>query len=322
MVIFSLLNDKEVWNENIIKDKNFSPYQLFEWGEYKQKSGWNKISIKANNNGDIGYLQITYKIKFNIFFGWCIGSISGKISSFAKEELIKFLQKELKIKYIYLKSSFTNILDFDLSFELYKNGWKKSCVKINSDYSILVDLTKNLDTLVSDFSSNWRKNLKKGKASNKEIKTGYLEDFDIEKIADLFDRFKIIKDIPLPNLNELKMIKKYLSKQIMIAVSILDGHFIGLRAFLFLHNKALDFWATTDEVGRKNYTSFVLLYELFKKAKEMDIKEYDMSGIDPLDNPNVYFFKNGLRASIIEKLGEWEISNSKLLSFIINKVYL
>ena len=93
---------------------------------------------------------------------------------------------------------------------------------------------------------------------------------------------------------------------------------IGLRAFLFHGSKAIDFWAASNRVGRENYTSFALLWRLFEKAKEMGISYYDMSGIDPVKNPTVFSFKNGLRAQIVEKLGEWEIHNSRVISGLFN----
>lgn len=322
MVVYSLVSDKESWNQDIVKNNNFNPYQTYGWGEYKKQFGWNCISIKANDNGSIGYLQITYKKKLNVFIGWCIGSISGSISSFKKNSLIEYIQKKFGVKYVLIKSSFTNILDFNESLSLYSANWKKSPKKLNSDYTIYVDLNNSIDDLLLCCSKNFRKNVKRGIQNNPQIEVKRLEEYEEDEIIELFDRFKKIKDVPLPTRDEITIMKKYLGKNIIVATSTIESKIVGLRAFLFLGNKALDLCATTDLVGRKNYTSFVLLFELLKKAKELDIVEYDMSGIDPINNATGFSFKNGLRAKVVEKLGEWEISNSKIVSFLINKVYL
>ncbi len=322
MVEYTIIKDGKIWNQEILKFPNFNPYQIFEWGEYKKEMGWKVASIKANNNGDIGYLQITYKIKFNIFLGWCTGSISGNISSFAKDEFIKFLQSQFGIKYVFIKSSFTNILDFNESIALYSAGWEKSCTKLSSDYTTYVDLTKSMDELLNSCSTNFRKNVKRGREKNLEINIKKLNEYSEESISALFERFKIIKDVPLPDINEIKNIKKFLSNNIMIATSVINDEIVGLRAFLYHEDKALDFWATTDLIGRKYYTSYMLLFELFQKAKKMGIKKYDMTGIDPLKNPTVFGFKNGLRADNVEKLGAWDLTNSNVISFLINKIYL
>jgi len=322
MVVYSLINSKEIWNSEIIKNTNFNPYQIYEWGEYKKYFGWNVISVKANDNGKIGYFQLTYKKKFNIFVGWGIGSISGEIGGFEKEAFIDFIKNQFAVKYVLIKSSFTNILDFDESILLYSSGWNKSNKKMNSDYTIYVDLTKSIEDLLLDCSSNFRKNVKRGIKNNTSVEVKRLSNYKENDIAELFERFKKIKDVPLPNQEELIYIKKYLGENIFVATSTIDSQIVGLRAFLYHGNKALDFWATTDLVGRKNYTSFMLLFELFKKAQELKITEYDMSGIDPIENQTGFSFKNGLRAKKVEKLGEWEMSNSKLISFLINRIYL
>ncbi|MCD4756702.1 MAG: peptidoglycan bridge formation glycyltransferase FemA/FemB family protein [Arcobacteraceae bacterium] len=322
MVSFTLINDRKIWNDEIVKYPNYNPYQVYEWGEYKKNIGWNVVSIKANKNGHIAYLQITYKIKLNIFLGWCVGSIVGDISAFNKNEFIEYLQKKFNIKYVFIKSSFTNTLDVNESISLYTSGWSKTSKKLTSDYTVYVDLNQSIENLLEACSNNFRKNVKRGINKNLSVEVKELSQYSENEISELFHRFKMIKDVPLPSLEELTFIKKNLSKNIIIATSSIDDQIVGLRAFLFIGNKALDFWATTDLVGRKNYTSYMLLFELFKKAKEMNIQEYDMSGIDPLNNPNVYSFKNGIRAQTVEKLGEWELSNSKLISFLINKVYL
>lgn len=322
MVVYSFIDNKETWNIEIIKNANFSPYQLYQWGEYKKHFGWSVISVKANDNGKIGYFQLTYKKKLNIFLGWGIGSISGEIGGFEKEVFIDFIKKQFAVKYVLVKSSFTNILDFNDSIALYSANWQKSCKKMNSDYTIYVDLKKSEEELFVECSTNFRKNIKRGIQNNPSIEVKKLAQYDERDITNLFDRFKEIKDVSLPNKNELIQIKKYLGESIFVATSQIENQIVGLRAFLYHENKALDFWATTDLIGRKNYTSFILLFELFKKAKEIDIESYDMSGIDPINNLTGFSFKNGLRAQVVEKLGEWEISNSKLLSFLVNKVYL
>jgi len=65
MVEYSIISEKNEWNNSILKYGNSNPYQLYEWGQYKEHMGWKVVSIKANDNGNIAFLQITYKLKFN-----------------------------------------------------------------------------------------------------------------------------------------------------------------------------------------------------------------------------------------------------------------
>lgn len=322
MVDYQLINDANVWNQAIAKEKNLSAYQIYEWGVYKSNMGWKVASIKANKNGKLAYLQITYKQKFNVFVGWCVGSIVGSIDCFEKERFIAFIQDTFGAKYVFIKTSFTNSLDFNDSLDLYSSGWKKSCQKMNSDYTIYINLDKSVEELMSGCSANFRKNLKRGYEKNRDIEVSFLDEASVDQLDAIFRKFEGLKEVTLPKLNEIMQIQNHLGQRIVIAKSTFDKNVVAIRAFLYFESIAIDFWAASVDKGRESYSSHVLLFELLKKAKELGCSKYDMSGIDPVLNTNVFSFKNGLRGDIVEKLGEWEMSNSKVLSFLINRLYL
>lgn len=322
MVNFSLIEDSINWNDLFVKHDNYSPYQLYQWGEYKKNQGWSVATILAEGSETKACLQITYKLKFGVFLGWCIGSISGDVALFNKEDIINYIKKHFSVKYVFIKSSFTNPFSSSESFLLYCAGWNKSSTKINSDYSIYVDLSKTLTDILSSSSKNFKRNIKRGIKNNPEITVRKLSEYNELQLVDVFDRFKKLKDVPVPSKDEIALIKHSLSENILVAVSTIGNEIVGLRACLYFGEKAIDFWAVSDLVGRKNYTSFVLLYELLNASQKEGVLEYDMAGIEPRNNQSVYSFKNGLRAGISERCGEWEISNSKILSFAINKIYL
>lgn len=322
MVNFSLIDDASRWNELLASDSNSSPYQLYQWGEYKKSSGWKVASIFAENSKRKSCLQITYKRKFGIFVGWCVGSINGDASLFSKEDLFEYLKKEFSVKYIFIKASFTNPFSSEVSFSLYSSGWDKSKNNLNSDYSIYVDLAREDDLILSTCSKNFKRNVKRGIAHNTNITVKKLSEYDELTLNGVFNRFRELKDVPVPSLQEIQSIKNSISDNILVATSEIDGEIVGLRACLYHGNRAVDFWAATDLVGRKHYTSFVLLYELLLASKINNVTEYDMAGIEPRYNKSVFDFKNGLRSGISERCGEWEVSNSKLLQFVVDEMYL
>lgn len=321
MVSYSIVDDKDEWNSSILKYENHSPYQLYEWGIYKSEFGWVPLRIKATDGKNEAFLQICYKKKSFLFLGWIIGSISGEIHLFNKSDLIQFIKDKIGVHIIYMRSSFINMLNFNQSLSLYSSGWFKCLRKMNSDYSIYLDLSKELNSLENNLSSNWRRNLKRGRKKNENIQVKYLKECSVKEISCVFSDFNKIKSVKLPDADELEIIKLHLGDNIIVTFSYINNIVVGLRAFLFHGTKAIDFWAATGELGRKNYTSHTLLFSLFEKSIELGLDNYDMSGIDPVNNSTVFSFKNGLRGNIFEKLGEWEISNNKSLAFVVNKVF-
>lgn len=315
---YKIINNQEEWNDRIIQYDNFSPYQCYEWGEYKKATGWQTLAIMGNKDGEVGYLQITCKKKWNILFVWCIGSISGKTLAFNQEDFCCFLQHQFQVKKILIRSSFTIPHSHQESFELFSLGWKKNQIKkLNTDYTIYLNLQHSCEYILSQCSSNFRKNIKRG-LENNAIVIKKLSQCDISEIFQLYLRFHQIKQKVSIQENDLFYIHKILGENIIVAIARDNNKPIALRAFLFLDKKALDFWAFSDENGRKKYSSYALVFKLLQKAQEMGISSYDLSGIDPIDNPQVFSFKNGLRGEITEKLGEWEICNSPYLSWAFN----
>jgi lipid II:glycine glycyltransferase (peptidoglycan interpeptide bridge formation enzyme) len=323
MVEIKEINNRVDWNNIINQFENYSPYQIFEWGEYKKKWGyWKILNLYFNNNGKIGCVQILYKIKFKIFFGWIVGTINGDFNCFNKTILINYLKSKFRVIYLYLRANFHNSSYPELTFSLTCNEWKRCSKKIISDYTYHLNLKKDDDEILKTFSSNWRKNLKKGEKLNNFTKILLLSESNTNEIVQLFEEFQEIKEIPIPEKKEVDIIKKILGNYIVIGFSKIENKLAGLRAFIYYKKIAIDFWAATNNLGRKNFTSYSLLWHLIKKAKNMDIEKYDLAGIDPINNQSVYNFKKGLRGKLIEKCGEWELSSSPALSFTVNNILL
>ena len=119
---------------------------------------------------------------------------------------------------------------------------------------------------------------------------------------------------------KIEFLKNSLGEKIIVAIAKKEDEVIGLRAYLYFGDRALDFWATSDSRGRKQYTSFALLWKLFEYAKSFGIQFYDMSGIDPVKGPTVYNFKNGMRCPIKEKIGEWEYCSLPISNLILSNL--
>jgi len=56
----------------------------------------------------------------------------------------------------------------------------------------------------------------------------------------------------------------------------------------------IDFLAASNELAKKNYSNYLLLWTLIKKAEELKLDGFECGGIDPLENIGVYNFKRGL----------------------------
>ena len=93
---------------------------------------------------------------------------------------------------------------------------------------------------------------------------------------------------------------------------------------LIYRDHAFYFLAASNEYGRKTFASYYMIKELFEYLGKQGIGKFDFGGITPY-NPEaqgVNKFKMGFGGDIIQYIGEWEISNSKALSFFVNNIFL
>jgi lipid II:glycine glycyltransferase (peptidoglycan interpeptide bridge formation enzyme) len=308
------------WDNLLKEEGNASPYQQWGWRHYKEKDSWQAKSLKLSSSKGIAYVQIQFKIKLGVLIGFISGLPTGDITLLNPKIISDYLKKNLKVYLVYIRTSFIEPFDDLNSFKLYCAGWGKCKNKINSDYTIYINLNNKLDDIQKGCSSNWRKNLKKGLLKNENIELLPLSKINPKVISDQFVSFKSIKDVQLPSLSQIEFLKDSLGEEVIVAIARKEDEVIGLRAYLFFENRALDFWATSDNRGRKQYTSFALLWKLLDFAKSKGVQFYDMSGIDPVKGPTVYNFKNGMRCPIKEKIGEWEYSSLPIFNTILGKL--
>ena len=79
--------DDICWNEYIYKSKG-QFRQLFEWGEFKRKLGWNVLRVVLEENGNIrNSSQILYRKKLFLCYSWIPGGINGSLTDLNSEFL-------------------------------------------------------------------------------------------------------------------------------------------------------------------------------------------------------------------------------------------
>ena len=93
-------------------------------------------------------------------------------------------------------------------------------------------------------------------------------------------------------------------------LAVFLGVIVGKRARLLL--------AASGPEGRKAYASYPLFWHFLEICHDQKISMYDMGGVDPKNNPGVYFFKKGMGAKEVKYLGEWELTNFQPLRWAMN----
>ena len=86
-------------------------------------------------------------------------------------------------------------------------------------------------------------------------------------------------------------------------------------------NKAFYHYAASTERGREISASYGMIFHLIQELKNLSIDELDFGGISSDGSSSgVDFFKLGFNGEELSKLGEFDISNSRVYSYFFNKL--
>lgn len=305
--------DQNEWNSHL-KTLNFvSLYQSYEWGEIKAQDGWKVFRFIKKKGPSLGMAQVFLKkLPFDVAFFWCPGGILGDRSQFQLSDF----KKEIGFRFFYFRCSFH---DPQInSKDLIQEGWRKPRYSINSSLSMNLRLSPPIENLRKNLSSNWRHNLKR--FEKKPIQIERWTNPEARLLYESYQKFESLKG--LPSQHSFKsidgVIRFYRDQLVIFRALDENNHLLALRGYIFAGSKALDWYAISTQEGRKCYASHGVFWRTLMDAKEREILNYDLSGVDPETNPGVYNFKKGTGADLISYPGEFEKASFNWLAKGLN----
>ena len=301
------------WDELLSGFELRSYSQLFDWGEYKRNLGWCVIrTIAEDGEGNcIGLAQGTYKAYlFDVAILWVPGGPVGKLKN-TDDGLFECLRNGIRCKRLYCRIS----PPYYENETHIKNEWEQSSKKINSSLSMLLKLE---DDNFNKLDKNWKKNLKK--SEKKELKIEKINNPDYKIVESLYRNLEEYKKINVQYSRlELENIFDLLSECMSLYVCRnKDGEVIAIRSCIFHKEKAWELMAASNEEGRKKSAAYLLLWRMLEDCKEQNVSDFDLGGIDPINNAGVWYFKKGTGATEIKYAGEYEKCSTPCLALLIN----
>ena len=148
-------SNSEIWNKNfIVLTKNLI-IKVTNMVTFK-KSNWNCSRLYIEENNKILLIaQIFFRKYFGIYFIWIPGGPFGNIYEFEKI-LISFLKKKFHFFYIKFNSN------DKLQIKKFKY-FKKPLILNTSELKMELEIHKNFNKNLSNFSKNWRHNFNRSK---------------------------------------------------------------------------------------------------------------------------------------------------------------
>jgi len=174
--------------------------------------------------------------------------------------------------------------------------------------TIVVDVKRTLTDIRAALDRKWRGHLNKAERQGLEIVRGTEARF-IQEYIELHRGLVARKDLKIdlgPDFFLNIQDKLPVSDRFVVHLAMHAGEVVAGHIGAYQGDTAVYLLGASNEAGLKSNASYLLQWRVIEYAKERGCLWYDLGGIDPEGNPNVYEFKARMGGSDICAPGPYE----------------
>lgn len=310
----------ECWDTHVLSCVDYNIYQSYTWGEYQKSQGWDVQRYIYRNDGK-SYALSQCLVKKIEWLDACVIWIPGG-PLFSDHMLLHGLLDALKESF----NSYKCIIrinqlvqrSHEIEQVLRKSNFYIPRTQLASPLTFWIDTMKTDEKLIMDMSPNWRHNLKR--ALKKEMEF-YLSD-NVDELKEFYSIYietaKLKKIKIYFTFEQIETIKRYFKDNFRLFLVKKDGITLSGRGVIIFGKKVFDIIAATSIEGRRNYASYLMIFNILKWCRDKNFVLFDFSGVDPLTNKGVYDFKKGVGGRLVEFAGEWEYASHSIYGSAFN----
>ena len=191
----------------------------------------------------------------------------------------------------------------------------KAAADIQPTSTVIVDLTKDTDTILSEMKSKTRYNIRLAGKKGVRVKRCGIETLD--KWYEIYRETGTRDKIALHSPDYYRKVFEYAASEgdageinpdIRLYMAESEGRYIAGIVTSFYSGKAVYLYGASLNSDREKMPAYALQWKAMCDAKDEGCTEYDMFGIPPADDPDhpmhgLYRFKTGFGGSIIHRAG-------------------
>jgi len=317
-----------VWDEAVRDFRDYTIYQTWAYQSSRATNENQELSrIIIRDVNDNPSLMCIVRIKRMPLIGLRIGYVQwgplihhkGK-EQCLREELWRLFRCSYVPKIVDILRIVPNIVNDDkgemVSNIICMSGFEKVQHKAPYRTMILaVDLSD--DKIRSNFHRSWRRGLKKAESYGIEIKEGSdAEYFDV--LEQLYTQSVMRKKFRGLNPQIFSRSQQSLcsGEKINVVVAYHDNDPIAAHSTSHLGDTAVGILAAANEKGLESGASYLVWWKTLLAARQAGMKKYDLGGIDPQRNPDVYQYKKRMGAMEQYHIGTFETCSNVVVKNI------
>lgn len=219
---------------------------------------------------------------------------------------------------------FASIDEKKISLVKYKHILCKATVDIQPPDTVLLDLSLDLDTLLSNMKPKWRYNIRLSQKKGVKVKCYNFNECSEEEFNNAIDVFyELYKITAIRDGIAIHKKEYYIDllqhTTILSRVSLLIAYH-GKDALagiitLEMGNAAVYLYGASGAIKRNFMAAYLLQWTSIMRAKDYGCRIYDFYGIPPTDDKKhpmhgLYLFKTGFAGRIVHRIGSFDVPMS------------
>ncbi len=310
-----------IWNENLFKFDHYSPFQIFEQGQYEKGLGWQPqywVFFDENRQAQTMFLGLLRSYRFGFGFIQCVGGPAGNLTN-CDSKFHRILVEATNSKRLYVRVRWEKQNSENSAALLINNKWSRSPFSMTSGLTMELDISVAESLILAGYSSKWRRNLRKALKAKLSI-AACLEP-NPDEVRAVFSEMEVRKNLPeLFAAEKLRNFFRTAGQSVLfLECRNSKGELLAFRSAIVAGNRACEYFAAASKQGRELRVSYLLFAEMVRQLKAKGVILYDLGGINPEANPGVYRFKKETGAKEVEFLGEWEWASREWLRLVGNR---
>ena len=342
--------DKKNWDEIVLNFPKPHFLQTWEWGEVKEKYGWEKDFIvwkDTSNQLQAAAMILTRtlkvlwgKVQLRICYlprGPLFMDIGDDISNMVLTDLQAYAHEH---KAIFLKidpevvthvgvsndeNEITQPEGIQFEQELRKRKWIFSSDQIQFRNTVMIDLRKSEDELLAAMKQKTRYNIRLAERKGVYIREAQPDDFPL-----LYQMYleTSVRDGFIIREQEYYLdvwTLFYTHDMARAFIAEVEGEAIAGLFLFYTGRRAWYFYGMSTDKHKEKMPNYLLQWEAMCFAKEKGCIVYDLWGApDVFDETDrlwgVFRFKQGLGGFVQRSVGAWDYPARKLLYFLYQQV--
>lgn len=335
--MYSMLDfSEDKWNEKLASFQKAHVLQTVQWGQIKTSVGWKpdykawkdsqgktvalamilKRSLKLSRL--IPEIEILYVPKGPVL-DWddhdLYNQVLTDLENHAKSEGVLFIKIDPDVETGYGKPDDPGVKVInsgdEVKIEMLDRGWRFSNDQIQYKNSMVIDLSPDLEVILSKMKQKTRYNIRLAGRKGVVITEGSEDDFDL--LYDMYAETAMRDGFVIRDRSYYKKTwSTFINSEMALPlIAKFEGMPIAGIVPYFFAGKAWFLFGMSLNKHRDKMPNYLLQWSVISKAKSLGCTAYDLWGAPDIFEPEdpmwgVYKFKAGFNAQVVRRIGAWD----------------